>query len=664
MRWSVSLVLMAATVASAAPGLSGSLDESEGGELGDREPALVSVRARLRGEIATFVARYVVDVDGPTHDAQLAYLELPRTGLVTGATVVRDGRAHRLALVPAERAGEAFASLGTEDARGERRSAVLIARDREGVELGIASPRPGQLVVDLEVSAPTCFFADARYVAVPERWAAVAPRGLRPPPTATGDALTATCELTGAVGPWLAFPSEELLRRRSGDRFGATAARLDAGADHLVRVELDVAGTLGDIPRDLATAIVVDASRSLSDDEREAQRALVAAYLETTRDARVQVIAFTRDAKALLPAWRQAANARAEIDRALRALVPRNGSNLDRGLVEAGAWLQHVEGTRRVLVLTDERMAQRLLDLGPTALARHLPEGTLVHAVALTRTQGTFDREDQTWLAPLATSRGGMGVQLGPPVPGIPLDATMLARPTSLDHVRVAATGWTAMSIGAELACGATGIDRLEEGGSCTWWGRGAATSSTITVEGMVWGQRVSRVLRPDPSRGLEVARELSARDAPLEVELMERIDQLARAVNNAWSLYAEWGGRGAYEAPWGYRAACGCDGSLGHTSSAHVGHAIVVDRPQLDLKAQLADAIAHCGLGDASATVHLELTMQEIADVKVKVVPGRGATAATMEPLARCIREAIWNAEPVIGKPLPHTTHTVTFGR
>src|SRR5207248_10867476 len=117
---------------------------------------------------------------------------------------------------------------------------------------------------------------------------------------------------------------------------------------------------LTDVPRDLHTAFVVDGSRSLLDEERAAQAAIIASYLEHAPHTLVQLIAYSRAAHALLPAWQSSESVGARIAAELHVIVPRNGSNLDAGLAEAGAWLARTSGTRRVVVFTDERLADRL----------------------------------------------------------------------------------------------------------------------------------------------------------------------------------------------------------------------------------------------------------------------------------------------------------------
>ena len=123
----------------------------------------------------------------------------------------------------------------------------------------------------------------------------------------------------------------------------------------------------------LATVLIVDGSRSLSDNDRGAQRALVASYLAKAPRSQIQVVSFARTAQALLPEWTGAASARAAVDQALRSVVPRTGSNFDAAFAVAATWLARTEGTRRVVLMTDQRMATRLSSMSDASLARMLP---------------------------------------------------------------------------------------------------------------------------------------------------------------------------------------------------------------------------------------------------------------------------------------------------
>ncbi|MEO8699773.1 MAG: vWA domain-containing protein [Kofleriaceae bacterium] len=627
----VLAVLLASTVASA--------DEPE-----PEQPRVSQVHGRLEGATATFKVRYLVR----TRRGELALdrtFSLPRRASVIAATASFGGVSRRLDLVAADEAERQFDAIRQREPSSLRRWAVALS-GRTGVTVvrsAIATPSTGTLAIELELEMPACFERDARHVPIPGAWrAALDPtlRALQVKPTSPD----APCGFeTSADDLWLAFPAHELASKPDSlERVGAFAGRVVLGDQHVVRFELDTAGKLSDMPRDLATAIVVDNSRSLSQPERDAQRSFVAAYLrEAPADSRVQVIGYARHATPLLPAWTAVASARTQTDRVLASLVPRNGSNFDDALVEASRWLATVHGARRIVLVTDERFATRL-DGDPTALAAQLPPGTVVQVAAISGYDGLY-RDDDIALAKLATATEGLAMRAGKLDPKA--SYPWLIRPTTLEQVTIKAPGWRIRS--SDSGCG----DELGEGTSCVIWADGFALAGPIAVEGYLWTRKVSRIVRPDPAHAKQLARELQYMTNPLE--LGKRIEVAARAINTRWSLYGEWGGTGGYSDTFvvSGESCCGELGTSsisGHGSSGTTCTAVGASLPPLDLSPQLAGPIAACNLNGATATAAIEAKLDEIVDVAVTISPANPA-------LQTCVTDAIWNTAITIPKEYPH---------
>jgi hypothetical protein len=274
-------------------------------------------------------------------------------------------------------------------------------------------------------------------------------------------------------------------------------------------------------------------------------------------------------------------------------------------------------------------------------------------------------RDDAIDLAPLAAATDGIAVRVHRS-DDKPLDATVLVRPISIDQVTVTAPGWSQFVPATGLAaCGAEGLDQLPEGHACSWWGHGDRTSGPIAIAGLVWGRRVTRVMRPDPSHGLEVARELSMAPS-LDSQLRERAELMARGVNAQWSFYGEWGGAGRYFEGLGIGiSGMSCCGGGSFSSQPSMGFGTIggAHREPQDLSAQLAPAVAACGLGDESARVSIELTLLEIVEVTVEI-EGRTRTHPNeLRQLRTCVEDVIWDASPMLARPLAHSVHKATFG-
>jgi hypothetical protein len=362
----------------------------------------------------------------------------------------------------------------------------------------------------------------------------------------------------------------------------------------------------------------------------------------------VQLIGYARTARALLPEWTAADRAAHRVATELRALAPRNGSNLDAGLREAAAWLAREGGTHRVILFTDERLSDRTV-ANIATLATLLPRDTLVHVVGLS--QGELERDDKEDLAQLAIATGGMFVRGGKLDSGV-ADATELVRPLALDHVSIHAADWSVEEVRGPQ-CG----ERILAGTSCQWWGRGPAGAGAIVVEGQLWGTNVHRVLAPSSSRGVAVARELSVAKDIDDDKLRQDVERAALAVNSAWSLLATWGGSGHYPELEGFGTigfgACGCSSSdPGGFGSGSAGRAW-----PLDLSAQLAPVVAACHPGEQHVDVEVELTREEIVDVTV--------TGGT-EALRACVSEGVWNITLSLSneQQREHDVVVTSFGR
>ncbi len=644
-----SIGSLGTAVAKRAPATSGDSD--------DGEPRPTLVQGKLDGNTASFTVQYRLHTSEPTDGKNLFVLSVP--GVVIHADATADGATHPLALAASDKATAAFQAVHDREAnrvaRGPRRSAVLVEGSAGSVSVSMLAGHRGPVALELQVELPTCFYRDVRYVGVPQSWEPVLAPALRTL-YAKPSAIAEACPTLDSSVAWVGFPSVELAHTSvTVDRIGAQGGRIELGSDHVARVEIDVAGMLAETPRDLVTAILVDGSRSLTTGELASQRAVVAAYLRKSPRARVQVIAYARRAKALLPGWSTSATAAAELDDALANLVPTNGSNVDAGLIEAGNWLAKISGTRRVVILTDERLAHALETAPPASLTKLVPAGTLIHVVALDDGETVPERDDYATLGPLAAATEGMAIRSGAP-DGV-LDLTLLLHPLTLDHLQLTAPGWTAI-LASEMSCAAT----LAAGRSCTWWGQGDATTGPITMEADVWGQHIVRVIHPELARATALARELSTNQT-LEVKLHDRAALAARAVNAKWSLYAEWGGPNGYaDVQEGGTSGCGCGGSSSSTTASHTfGFTRVAPQPKppLNLLPQLAGAVAKCNLGQATVEADIENTNNEIVAVDVTV---HAPQPVDERALHHCVEEAIWGAALTVPIQYPHETTHVTF--
>ncbi len=587
---------------------------------------LVAVHGALDGWIATLAIRYELDVAGPRLWRTSYRLAVPPGGVVTGATVQVAGVAHVLALGAAKQLAGTLDALGSADGGARDRGWAFSITEGEmlvdAVGLDVAAPRNAHVVVDLAISVPACYLDEARYVKIEPTWMPHVDRTLC---AASSPALETACgnPLEASSG-WLRFADREPASQPS-PRIVISRDRLVLSSTAIARVELDVAAMLADVPSDLYTAIVVDNSRSVSDRARWEQRAIVASYLGKAPTGHVQVIAYDRHARALLPAWSVASAARTKIVKSLDGLDAANGSNLDAGLAEAVRWLDGMPGTHRVIVFTDELLPWRVK---VDRLA--VPAGTLVHAVALSGGDAMLERYDRSLLAAFAAKTEGVGFVTGGGTHAV--DATVLVRPIAFEHARVTAPGWTPITIDDMGAC--TDDETLAEGDGCAWWARG---SGSIHVTGRLWNHAVDREIALDDTHALALARTLAAPLSNLDDTLRPEVERIARAVDSVWSLVASWGGTGGYaghvvDGLGDGRYGCGCDGP---GAGAGYGSAAMPTVQMGTLTDQLARAVSHCALRDTRVALDVELTDDEIVDVAV----------SAPADLTACVTDAVWAA-------------------
>ena len=228
-------------------------------------------------------------------------------------------------------------------------------------------------------------------------------------------------------------------------------------------------------------------------------------------------------------------------------------------------------------------------------------------------------------------------------------DVTMLLRPITLDRLTIKPSGWHQITTSDGATCG----DQLAEGHACTWFGEGGAIAGPIAIAGHVWNKKVERIVTPDPTRAVELARELDGA-VFLDEDSLAHAARLARGVNQAWSLYAEWGPSGGYaDGGFGSIHGSSCCGSMmsSRAPTVSIGHATPgVPQPPFDLTPQLAGAVARCHLG-VQVTADVETTLSEIVDVQV-VGPADAA---------RCVEEAIWDTAITMPLRFPvHVAHVV----
>ena len=159
MRWLAVLALTAPVLGTPRAALA--LD-------GDPEPTHVS--ARLTGTSIEVTAQYQLDIDASTMMG-LA-IAIPDAAIVTRAAATVDGKRHLLALRDAEAAQAETDIYWDENAkRGNQRWTVRVTGSRSFAFVDVVSPdATANVMLELTLEMPGCFFRDRRYALLPESW--------------------------------------------------------------------------------------------------------------------------------------------------------------------------------------------------------------------------------------------------------------------------------------------------------------------------------------------------------------------------------------------------------------------------------------------------------------------------------------------------------------
>jgi Mg-chelatase subunit ChlD len=440
----------------------------------------------------------------------------------------------------------------------------------------------------------------------------------------------------------------------SGPVEGELAALPFAPARVLAGFHFDVSPRLSQVPSRARLVILIDASRSMSREERDASLAAASSYLShfTSSGVQTRVVAFSRTLAQITDGWQSAATARRRLGST--TIVARNGSEVGLALRHA-AWLlaDTPEGVdKRVLLLTDTRTRDALR---PADLRRVLPEGTILHLGRVAPGAPQLTRDDRDRWAKLPRSTGG--VLWDAAANRNPKHAAAQralfeewARPLRLDRVVLHAPGLTIDDVPSSLGEG-EGVERH----AIT---RRYVPFIALTAE--LWSQPVRRRLEPDRGYGKRRAALVFGSDLAHELSEPEMMTLAlyGRAVSPVTSYLAiEPGVRPSTE---GLEAAESLglsgigQGGGGRGVGIGLGAPGILGNLEELLRKQLLRPARACGV--TSATVLVESTLREVVEITATV-----ERDDAQHRRSRCLREAGWALDlPEVFAALEHRTTRV----
>jgi hypothetical protein len=469
-------------------------------------------------------------------------------------------------------------------------------------------------------------------------------------PVSPGERVTLDRELTVS------------LARADAPRLDGRLASLPFGDDRvLVRIDLHAAARLSEIPANARIVVLLDVSRSLHDYEVETTAAAAAAYLHhfaaPALRARAELVTFAREPTRRFGALIEPARV---IDELGRLQIPRrNGSNVDAALEQAAQILAKAGGgDRRIVLFTDTLTRSSLTPARLSAVARQ--SGAILHVVvASTLVDPSVRRDDEHAWADVARATGGLVWTATATEDELVRDRMqaafeVLARPVRINRLTVEAPGLRddAGRFPRELPEG-SGLERLLVADRPV---------RHLKLEGELWSRPFREIVTPSRDHaelwaGLVFGTHLLDRLSKGE---MTRLAMHGRVVSPVTSLLAAEPGVRPTEAvdpgEFGTFGTC-CGEFLPKYGGGGYGRRYVspVD-PQSWLEQQLRDALTQCSAPAADATVELETTRAEIADVTWVRIHDADPTAHD------CVREGFWGLELPHAFDRPFATWTVTI--
>jgi hypothetical protein len=628
-----------------------------------------TVIAERRGDDVAFRVRREIHNSGKRVEEAELEIRLPLQAVTTSLRTKQGTQWLPGRLVPtAEALGvyEHFTGSGPLASNGP----ALLAWDDLGAQILRVFPIAANttITVEYEFLAPTCYHGGKRIAFYPKTEDAKAlpaaririagNRGGRV--VSQGASLSAkakesveTCALDASGGE-LAVVDEihvllfdehiaEPLRVRVGThRLGSTRS--------LSALHVEVAPSLGSLPKNAEVVFVLDTSYSQSIDSIKSQIDMVDGYLANLPDARYQIVSAQRTARAVFDSFQPAARARQRLQN-LRTNLPArgNGSNLDVAVGLANTLLASDRpGPRRIVAFTDSKLRESLSSELLHAAMAGAPN-VLMHVVDVSGySDGEFERDDEHFLAAAVQATGGM---LGTIFPGETRALTKTAmlsliRPSKLEHVSIETSkAWADAAMLPET---------LGEGFGLRLMRVFETSPGPVTIKGKIWGRDVVWKAEnhagiaqaiPAMSVGLGVVDELK-KDELLEVAMLGQVvspetSYLARNPELAPSSYN-------YDEQHMVAHSGRMHGMHSFSSSScggaifGRGNATPTVGEGLDFGAALSGlleersvscSVEH-GNPDAMPALEIETTGREIVDVRLP-------DAAS--PYAQCVAQAAW---------------------
>ncbi len=636
-----SLVSFVSGLAALAPARADEVYGTRSTALHERDHA---IEVRVGRGHARLVVRRTFENLGAKHDQAVVQIhDLPFGAVATGlrTMALQNGAPVWFAgeLLEAELAAARYKALTGIGGYYPKDPALLSWRGEGDLALQVFPIDPnGKKTVEYTLEVPTRWVDGRWTLELPKMGTAKLAATAKLYPEHSGDALRIddAPAAAGAVRSLADGLSLELVPESTKTLGGSLASVGFAKGRALVHTSIEIAPRVSQLPKGAYVVIVLDGSRSLSDDEREAQVAATKAYLAHLPDAHVQVLSFDRAVRPLHEAFVGAAQATKDLD--AHAWKPRNGSALDLALAEAARRIAKAPdgAPRRIVVTTDLRTASAI---GPATMPSLAGTKAIVHLATIGAGNASLARDDgDPWsTVPRATG-------------GLLWSATARKAANDEAHAREVFEEWARPLRVDRLSLSGVGLSKELEAPTTLAEGEGfddlrltGFPTPAIEVRGELWSTPIKTLLATsaDEERrwsafvfGTELRHELN------ESEMMTLAIR-GGAVSPVTSYLAiEPGVRPSTEGlEEGEAFGVGGFGLVG-TGSGGGGcaiHTVTAFDHRGWLRKALAPALAACGAAGKAVKVRVETTRDEIVAVTAST------KGAADDATKACIAEAAW---------------------
>jgi hypothetical protein len=608
-----------------------------------------TIEVRIGRGSARMVVRRAVRNGGERFDQATFHIDLPSgavaTRLRTSALVDGELRWFEGELLEAELAARRYQELTGIGGYYPKDPALLSWRAQQRLTLQVFPCPPGEdKTVEYTLTLPTTYSGGRERLLLPSMGtpevtarATIFAEHPEDPLFVDGSAVAHGKSLL------LDGPHEIAIRPQVEGDLTATLAMVPfAERRALMHYRVATPPALSVVPRGASVVVLLDASRSMSEQQLLATRHAARAYLHhfAGTGAQVAVVPFARFPRPRSSGFVGVHEAMRDL--ATAPLARANGSAIDAALGHARSLLETTAATapRRVLLVSDLEVRSAL---SVAEMRRSLPPGTVLHVSTIHHGSAFLNRDDSGddgWGGIARATGGLLWSARARPADDEPARDVFeeWARPVRIHNVKLELPG---------LPDEANEGFSLDEGEEVDKLGLVPRGSPFLRVSGEVWSRKVTELVPASMDEGRRWS--ALAFGSPVLHELNERemmpLAFFGRAVSPVTSYLAiEPGVRPSTEG----LESSGFGEGFGRGSGSHrtrspflrMGAVHTFDG-QAFLTARVRDAWRSCGGSDgAGAVVSIQTTRDEIVDVAFPT-PAPSFAAAH-----GCFREAIWSIE------------------